>query len=990
MKKFLLLLFLTVAGLTSMQAQRIVIIGGNVVSSTSSKDTTDNKRKIRLYGSVYDSFTKAALKAHITLMHRDSTVVDTTTCEMWTWGTSDSYYEFRVPRQQDRFIIKAECEGYHTGYIDYDMKYIARNREFEMPRLLLKKKVEEDDIFAEGTLEGVVVTGTKVKIAYRGDTVVYNAAAFNLPEGSMLDGLVREMPGAELKDNGDIYINGKKVDYLTLNGKDFFKGNNKVMLDNLPYYTVQNVEVYDKSSKESEWRGEEVEKKDYVMDVKLKREYNRGLLVNTEGGLGTDDRYLARIFALYYTDHTRLSTFANTNNVNEDRKPGYDGDWTPANQPQGLRSTKQVGLNLTTEDQDKKVEESFNTTFTWNDADDQTRTKSERFSADDNNIFSGSESRSRQKDFRFSAENELTINVPLKLRMYTEVGYSNGDRTSESNDSTWRLSPLTPALSPLTNRTNNISLDKYRTINASNTLIWYHKLPWGDNFSLSLNTGYNRSKPSDSFSRNLTEYLQTGSSDYRDRYTDAHSDSYNYSLQVSYSISLLNGWRIAPRLSYRQAYSSSYNMSYRLDRLNLIDSYDYSSTTRLIAKGNQNYQLSATNSQPPIGWLPSNEQLLSVLDTENSDTHTHLERTYEGVLLFSRELGNDQGYVALELPLAKVNERMHYNDGVLDTIAHRSNIKFQPSFSWYRFGKNFKMVNYNMSVQTPDFTTLMPTDDTTNPLVHIINNPGLKNRIEHYLWTQFSQRNDSTARRISGSATISLTQNSWGTHSSYNPQTGAYTYMQDNINGNWSAGAGMGYERPLGKARLFTIENNINVSYTHSVDFDLATASSEVIEGAKSKVNTIYTSEELRLKYQKDKLTLQVGGNVRWRNSKGTSDNFQAINAWEYSYGMTAKYTIPLLNLDLATDLKMFSRRGYNSEMMNTDDLVWNASLSRSFFKGRITARLMAFDILQQLSSTQYSVNAQGRTETWHNCIPRYALLTLAYKFQKMPKNKKK
>ena len=951
MKKFLLLFFLTVAGLTSMQAQRIVIIGGNVVSSSSSKDTTDNKRKIRLYGSVYDSFTKAALKAHITLMHRDSTVVDTTTCEMWTWGTSDSYYEFRVPRQQDRFIIKAECDGYHTRYIDYDMKYIARNREFEMPRLLLKKKVEEDDIFAEGTLEGVVVTGTKVKIAYRGDTVVYNAAAFNLPEGSMLDGLVREMPGAELKDNGDIYINGKKVDYLTLNGKDFFKGNNKVMLDNLPYYTVQNVEVYDKSSKESEWRGEEVEKKDYVMDVKLKREYNRGLLVNTEGGLGTDDRYLARIFALYYTDHTRLSTFANTNNVNEDRKPGYDGDWTPANQPQGLRSTKQVGLNLTTEDQDKKVEESLDATLTWSDADDQTRTTSERFSADGNNIFSGSESWSRQKDFRFSANNDMRVNAPVKLYMYTNFNYSKGDRNSESNDSTWRdhslssyLSPLTSDLSALTNRTHTEGLNKYRSLNFGNTLGWFQKLPWGDNVSLTFTTSYKLDKPADTYSRSLTEYMQTGESDFRDRYTDAHSDSYSYSLEAGYSISLLNGWRISPNFRYGQTYSSFHNMSY----------------------------------------------LSSVLDTDNSDTHTHFERVYHSSIDFTRSLGNDEGWVSLSLPIDKVNERMHYNDGVLDTIAHRSNIKFQPSFSWYRFGKNFKMVNYNMSVQTPDFTTLMPTDDTTNPLVHIINNPGLKNRIEHYLWTQFSHRNDSTAQRISGSATISLTQNSWGTHSSYNPQTGAYTYMQDNINGNWSAGAGMGYERPLGKARLFTIENNINFSYTHSVDFDLATASSEVVGGAKSKVNTIYTSEEVRLKYQKDKLTLQVGGNVRWRNSKGTSDNFQAINAWEYSYGMTAKYTIPLLNLDLATDLKMFSRRGYNSEMMNTDDLVWNASLSRSFFKGRITARLMAFDILQQLSSTQYSVNAQGRTETWHNCIPRYALLTLAYKFQKMPKNKKK
>ena len=51
---------------------------------------------------------------------------------------------------------------------------------------------------------------------------VYDASAFALPEGSMLDGLVRQLPGAELKSNGDIYINGEKIDYLTLNGRDFF------------------------------------------------------------------------------------------------------------------------------------------------------------------------------------------------------------------------------------------------------------------------------------------------------------------------------------------------------------------------------------------------------------------------------------------------------------------------------------------------------------------------------------------------------------------------------------------------------------------------------------------------------------------------------------------------------------------------------------------------------------------------------------------------
>ena len=990
MKRLILSLLLIIPLLT-LQAQHVIIVGGG--GDKKEKNDSTAKRHIRLTGSVYDSFTKAALKAHMTLMRSDSTVIDTTTCYMWSWGTSDSYYEFKVPRKQDQFIIKAECDGYHAGYINYDMKYIARNRLFEMPRILLKKKAEEDDIFAEGNLEGVVVTGTKVKIAYRGDTVVYNAAAFNLPEGSMLDGLVREMPGAELKDNGDIYVNGKKVDYLTLNGKDFFKGNNKVMLDNLPYYTVQNVEVYDKSSKESEWKGEETTKKDYVMDVKLKREYNRGLLANVEGGLGTDDRYLGRFFGLYYTDHTRLSTFANTNNINEDRKPGYEGDWTPANQPQGLRSTKQAGLNLTTEDQDKNWEESFNTTFTWSDADDHTRTSSERF-ADDGSIFSGSESWSRQKDFRFSAENEFMLNVPIKLRLSTSIDYSNGDRTSESSDSTWReASPTGGGMEGALNRTYNEGLSRYRTLNFNNYIAYYKKLPWGDNLSLGVNIGYSKNKPSDTFSRSLTEYLQTGESDYRDRYTDSHSDSYSYTLQANYTISLLNGWRIAPRADYRQTYSSSHNMSYRLDWLN-------SPTPTLPNREGETYrgERHETGSLPiGEGWggaLPSNEQLLSVLDTNNSDTHTHFERTYGGGIMFSRQLGDDEGWLSFDFPLHSVHERMHYNDGDIDTITHRTNLMFEPSFSWYRWGKNFKMVQYSMSMEKPDFASLMPTDDTTNPLLHVINNPHLKNRIDHTLYSRFNFRNDSTARRISLNANVSLTQNAWGTRSSYDPLTGAYTYMQDNINGNWNASGSIGYERPLGKARLFTIENNLSASFAHSVDFALAQSTYAATESQPSsedlsRVNTFTTTEDLHLKFQKDKLTLQVGGEVSWRHSTGSETTFQTINAWDYNYGFTAKYTIPWMNVDLATDLKMFSRRGYNSDMMNTDDLVWNASLSRSFFKGKLTARLMAFDILHQLSSTQYSVNAQGRTETWHNCIPRYALLTLSYKFQKMPKKKK-
>ena len=79
----------------------------------------------------------------------------------------------------------------------------------------------------------------------------------------------------------------------------------------------------------------------------------------------------------------------------------------------------------------------------------------------------------------------------------------------------------------------------------------------------------------------------------------------------------------------------------------------------------------------------------------------------------------------------------------------------------------------------------------------------------------------------------------------------------------------------------------------------------------------------------------------------------------------------------------MFSRRGYSTPQMNTNDLVWNAQIARSIMKDKLTLRLQAFDLLHRLSSKQYSVNAQGYTETWTNCIPRYVMLSAIYKFSK-------
>lgn len=932
------------------------VIGGAAQNSKADKP----KRTVRLLQYVKDSFTGVKLKARVTLMRHDSTIVDTIICR----GRQNNYFaRFEVEAKPAKYIVKAECEGYASNCQDYEIKRVARNRGFKMPDLNLKK-LAQSDIYKEVDLDGVVVTGTKVKFTYRGDTIVYNASAFNVPDGSMLDALVRQLPGAEIKSNGDIYVNGKKIDYLTLNGKDFFKGNNKIMLDNLPHYTVQDLKVYNKSTEKSRLVGTEVEKKDYVMDVELKREYNRGYIANAEAAGGTHDRYMARLFGLYYDDYTRFSVFSNVNNVNENRRPGREGDWSPSNSPQGQTVTKQVGASLSTQNKSGVLREQFDAIASWNDVTDITRSSSEQF-ASAGNIFNRAASTSVQKEFRLYANNQITYTDESKfyLQSSTSFNYGDGTNNSSSERATFDSGGNMTADSP-TNRSQTISLTKFRTTSVNENFMFGFKLPWGDILGFNLNGSYTSNKPQDSFSLSNNEYLRENKNDLRRVYADSHNNSYNYGAAAEYAIQL-NNWLVALSQKYQQDFISTNQLNYRLERLGgLYNLFD----------------------QQQLDRLPSTrDSLLLALDMQNSKTYSLLTRQYTGEPALTYNHNNT--YFSLKLPYRLVRERINYNCTSVDTTAVRRKWLVEPSLFFNKWNDKFEVsVRYALNSSQPSMESLTPIDNDINPLARRINNPNLKTSVTHDInsYVSFGFKNKS---RLSIVLNGSVYTDMIGTRTTYNTQTGAYTYMSDNVHsGNWTLNPYIVYSGKLDKKGLFGIETRLSLYYTKSTDFDIAYDAD--INNAASALSRVYTSilrDYLRLSFQKGDLSLALVADAQWRNSTSNRDNFHTLNAYDYNYGMTLSYKLPL-GIQLATDLKQYSRRGYGDKSMNTDDLVWNASLARSFCKGRLTLTAEGFDILHQLSNTTYTVNAQGRTEVWRNTIPNYVMMHVAYKLAKTPK----
>jgi hypothetical protein len=143
----------------------------------------------------------------------------------------------------------------------------------------------------EDLLGTAVVTGTAAKVEQKEDTTVFNAAAYRVPEGSTLEALIKQLPGAEIDDNGKVKINGKEVTEFLINGKDFFKGDTDIAMKNLPTNLVSKIKSYKKKSDYTEMTGIDDGEETNVLDISTKRELNQTLVSNIDLAYGTKDRY---------------------------------------------------------------------------------------------------------------------------------------------------------------------------------------------------------------------------------------------------------------------------------------------------------------------------------------------------------------------------------------------------------------------------------------------------------------------------------------------------------------------------------------------------------------------------------------------------------------------------------------------------------------------------------------------------------------------------
>ena len=952
----------------------------------------------KLEGTLVDAFTREALPqelvAYVELLHKkDSTVfmaVESVNAVDHGNGMRRKFFTFHISEQSlSDYILKFEADGYETVYKPVHLVWKKNTTYVNIWNVPLRRKsLTQEDIM----LNEVTVTATKIKFYLTNDTLIYNADAFQLQEGSLLDGLIAQFPGAELKSDGQIFVNGKKVESLLLNGRDFFKGDNTVLLDNLPAYMVDNVKVYHKESDNSKLLGRKVDPGQFVMDVRLKRQYEVGWLANAEGGYGTEDRYLGRLFAMRYTKQSRVSLFGNLNNVNARRKPDGNGDWGDFEPSGGLTTTKHGGVDYSVYDKRERFQLNGNAEVRYTDTDND-------WSGLDVNLLPGGDVHNVQQSLNRNSNLSVSTNHNFKFQFPNRNGFSlspwfnyarEDSRSDYMNGAFSRLpsdtytdvldslySPnWTTTLRNLIRRNTQQALGKTRRTEGGASFWSFMRRPYvSGGYSIEADVKFSdiRRETFDHFSYHHYDEDGTLQADIRNRYNASPEKSWGVRGMAKYFSKWTDDIMFNPNYTLNYDYMSGDRMRYRLEVLD--DSQDQA-----------------------LGWLPSQAaHLLEALDRDNSyesDYHRY-RHTFTLDWQWNKrtkdEKGNIHSYWYLLFKPYLIVEQNNFDFRSFTSPQRVKKTYVLPQFTAQLNRttpgqKHYLQLNVNIVSASPAMTNLVDWTSTADPLNVTVGNPGLKQRTDYSVWFNYSsgQWLSDKGRSLWAVVGWNLAQNAFSMRTYYDKQTGVSTTQPININGNWDTYLNSGYSTPLDKQKRLMLTNTEYITYYHSVDYSTTQAG---VDPVRTAMKAVWVEDELNLDYRFKKVSVGLLGAMSYGHIVTDRADFTEVNTWKIRYGANTTIDLPWA-LQLSTDLTMFSRRGFETSEMNTDELVWNARLSKRLCKNRLTLMVDAWDILGNLSDMNNGVNSQSRWETYTNVIPSYVLFRVSYRFAKQPKKK--
>lgn len=793
------------------------------------------------------------------------------------------------------------------------------------------------------TLDEVLVYAERPPVVVKRDTIEFNANSFKTLPSALVEDLLKKLPGVQLDADGNITVNGKKVNRIMVDGKDFFGGDPKMATRNLPANLIDKIQVAD--DKDELDLNPDKAKADVgqVINLKLKKAIKQGWFGKAYAGKADGDRYEAGGIVNMFRDTLQVSVLGFSNNLNKagfgfnDIRTlgGFDRSGINSisingngglnvngisfgGTGQGIQQSQGIGFNLNNE---FKKGLTLNTQYFYG------KTRNDITELENRQQFLGDtilNTRSNRSEVQNANSHRLGFGLRWKIDTTSRMEFRPSLTVGEQNNNRLTNINTTSSVDGLLNTSNNLQSTIARDLGYNHSLSYFKNFrKKGRTFNVFNSMNYNNTN-SDQFNNVLNTFFPTGSSTL-DQLRDLERANFSTNTNLNFAEPLTK--KITLRLGYALTYFENKDALSTFNKNNNNGKYDQPNSL-------------LTNHLERTSWRNN-------LSSGLNFRHKKLSITATLNFLW---LDLNNRYISIG---QKLDQHFNY-------ILPGGNI------SWREFN-----LSYNANVNPPGIGDIQPVADNSNPLYINKGNPDLKPAVSHnfnlnyfknvtakqlfisaYLGGNISNNGVVRSREIAANGVqTTMPVNADGIHNFY---TNFYFNKQYKLNKTFSVNFGSGYN--LNYTRNFLIINS-KKSYVKNIDF------SPYLRGGLN---------------WNDKIEWNISYNRGINNAYYESSDFRNLQVERQSINTDLVVRVPK---KFVWEMTLDHR--YNSQtapgVQKTVALL-NAGLTYLFLKDdKGQLKFSVFDVLNQNRSVFRFSAENFITDRQVNILQRYFMLTFTY-----------
>ncbi|CAM3750848.1 carboxypeptidase regulatory-like domain-containing protein [Flavobacterium gelidilacus] len=227
-------------------------------------------------------------------------------------------------KAMDAYAITNDAGKYQLNLnanTPYTLKisYIGYNSQ-EKQVTTTDKTMNYNIVLKEGNMLKEVELVYVMPVSISGDTIIYNSDSFTNGTERKLEDVLKKLPGVEVDADGNITVEGKSVQKVMVEGKDFFDGDTKIATKNIPANALDKIQVLRNYNEVSNLKGLENNEENVAINIKLKEGKKNFWFGDVTAGAGawdTEDRYLINPKLFYYNPKFSVNVISNFNNIGE-------------------------------------------------------------------------------------------------------------------------------------------------------------------------------------------------------------------------------------------------------------------------------------------------------------------------------------------------------------------------------------------------------------------------------------------------------------------------------------------------------------------------------------------------------------------------------------------------------------------------------------------------------------------------------------------------